>query len=104
MGLSFSEQEVVIRWNRAEKGMEIYTADPYLMQRLKKLPAYKLIQEDTQGGQVIAATFKAKKSLCTLRKSEPKGRAMSEAEKEALRQRNKARLEAAGNADTRADS
>lgn len=104
MGLSFAEQETIIRWDRAEKEMQVYTSDAYLLQRLKKYPDYKLISEDKQEGQTIAATFKADKSLCTLRKSKPKGRAMSEEEKEALRQRNKARMEAAGNVDSRADS
>ena len=104
MGLSLYEQETCIRWNRAEKEMEIYTADAYLLQRLKKLPTYKLVREDTQGGQVVAATFTAKKNLCTLRRVEPKARAMSDAEIEALKQRSKGRKEGAENASPKADS
>ena len=56
--------------------MTVYTADPYLLARLKGLPSYRIEREDRQDGKVIAGTFKADKRLLTLRrkrvgKSEP---------------------------------
>lgn len=63
-----AEQETVIRYDRAGQNMTIYTADPYLLAKLKGLPSYRIEREDRQDGQVIAATFKADKRLLTLRK------------------------------------
>lgn len=67
MGLSMAEQETVITWDREGAFMNVYTADPYLLARLKKLDAYKLIREHRQEGKVIAADFEADKKLCFLR-------------------------------------
>ena len=78
MGLSFAEQETIVRWDRSEDTMQVYTADPSLMKRLAGLPAYECIQQDRQGGEVVAMTFKAPKKLCTLRSKSLK---LTEAEK-----------------------
>lgn len=67
MGLTRYEQETVINYNNDEDTMQVYTADPALMRRLKSLPAYECIQKDRQDGKVIAMTFKASKKLLTLR-------------------------------------
>lgn len=67
MGLTLYEQETIINMNREDGEMIIYTADPNLMRRLSKLPAYKKVKEYRNGGKVIAADFKADKRLLFLR-------------------------------------
>lgn len=67
MGLSLYEQETVITFNRESDDMTVYTANPYTMARLSKLPAYTRVEEDKAGGEVVAMTFKADKKLLTLR-------------------------------------
>jgi adenosylmethionine-8-amino-7-oxononanoate aminotransferase len=67
MGLLLTEQETVITYDRAGDTMNIYTADPYLAERLKKKPAYKLVREHRQEGQVVAVDFEADKRLLTFR-------------------------------------
>ena len=89
MGLSFPEQETVLRWDRSEDSMQVYTADVNLMKRLQSLPAYECIQQDRQGGQIIAMTFKAPKKLCTLRSALPKKKDFTEEELAELRERGK---------------
>ena len=37
MGLSFEEQEVIIRWNRAEKVVYVYAADRTMITKMDKL-------------------------------------------------------------------
>lgn len=87
MGLSFPEQETVLRWDRSEDSMQVYTADVNLMKRLQSLPAYECIGQDRQGGQVVAMTFKAPKKLCTLRNALPKKKDYTEEELAELRER-----------------
>lgn len=82
MGLTRYEQETVINYNNDEDTMQVDTADPALMRRLKSLPAYECIQKDRQDGKVIAMTFKASKKLLTLR-SKPTVSNMTEEQKEA---------------------
>lgn len=36
MGLTLDEQETVITYDRAGDNMNVYTADPYLLARLRK--------------------------------------------------------------------
>ena len=67
MGLTRYEQETCINYNRDEDFMTVYTAGPALMRRLKKLPAYELVEVSKQDGKVIAMTFKADKKLVLLR-------------------------------------
>jgi hypothetical protein len=67
MALTLLEQETVINYNRDEDFMTVYTADPAMMRRLKKLKTYEVIDESRQGGKVIAMTFKADKRLVFLR-------------------------------------
>ena len=73
MGLSFAEQETVVTFNRGEDRMNVYTADKYLLARLKKLKAYTLVREHRQGGKLIAADFEADKRLLTFRSKIPTG-------------------------------
>ena len=87
MALTLLEQETVINYNRDEDFMTVYTADPALMRRLKKLPAYELVDECRQDGKVIAMTFKADKSLVTLRGAKKKVKEYTEEEMEELRER-----------------
>ena len=87
MALTLLEQETVINYNRDEDFMTVYTADPALMRRLKKLPAYELMEESRQDGKVIAMTFKADKSLVTLRGAKKKAKEYTEEEMEELRER-----------------
>lgn len=61
------EQETIINMNREDGEMIVYTADPNLMRRLSKLPAYKKVKEYRNGGKVIAADFVADKRLLFLR-------------------------------------
>lgn len=65
--MTLIEQETVICFNRAEKEMTIYTANPATMRRLSKLAAYKKVGEGRQQGEVVSMTFTADKSLLTLR-------------------------------------
>lgn len=67
IGLSLREQETIIAYDRESREMNIYTADAALLRRLIKLDAYELVREHRKDGQVIAADFKADKSLCFLR-------------------------------------
>lgn len=67
MGLTREEQETVITFDRAGDCMNIYTADPFLIARLRKQEAYKAVREHRQGGEVVAVDFRADKKLLTLR-------------------------------------
>ena len=86
MGLTRYEQETVINYNNDESTMQIYTADPALMRRLKKLPAYELVEVSRQDGKVIAMTFRADKRLLTLRSQVPVSH-MTDEQKEAAAKR-----------------
>lgn len=86
MGLSREEQEVVIRYDRAGDVMSVYTADPYLLGWLKRQPAYTLVREHKQGGQVVAADFTADKRLLTLRTKPPARQKLTEEQKELARE------------------
>lgn len=71
MGLSFAEQETVIRWDRSSEVMNIYTADINLMARLDRLPAiYKRVKVYQYDGRVVAADYQTEKRFCTLRRSD----------------------------------
>ena len=65
--MTLAEQETIISFDRGSDDMTIYTANPYTMARLSKLPAYTKIKEDKAGGEVVAMTFTAHKKLLTLR-------------------------------------
>ena len=67
MGLTKYEMETIINMNLEDAEMLIYTANPALLRRLEKLPAYTKIKEYKHGGRVIAADFTADKHLLTLR-------------------------------------
>ena len=86
MGLTRYEQETCINYNRDEDFMTVYTAGPALMRRLKKLPAYELVEVSKQDGKVIAMTFKADKKLITLRSQVPVSH-MTDEQKEAAAKR-----------------
>ena len=85
--LTLQEQETSILFDRASDKATIYSADPAVIRRLKRLPAYTLKREDKQGGRVIAATFEADKRIVTLRSALPKKRDWTEEEKTAARNR-----------------
>ena len=84
MRLTLEEQETVITYDRAGDTMNIYTADPYLIARLRKQEAYEVVREHRQGGGVVAVDFRADKKLLTLRKERQKGRPMTEEQKTAM--------------------
>lgn len=83
MALTLLEQETVITWNRAEEKVNIYTADPYLIERLRKLDAYTLVREHRADGEVVACDFEASKKMVTLRN---KTTALTEEQKKARRE------------------
>lgn len=87
--MTFEEQETVITWDRGTAMMNVYTADPALIRRLKGLQSYRLVREHRQGGKVVACDFEAEKRLLTLR-SKPLARTMTEEQKEAARERMRA--------------
>lgn len=87
MALSLLEQETVITWNRAEDQMNVYTADPSLIRRLRGLDAYKLVREHRQDGKVVACDFAADRSLVTLRSAKKKKKEYTEEEMEEMRER-----------------
>ena len=88
MGLTQEEQETIITYDRAGQRMNVYTADPYLMARLDKLPdVYSRMRVQKQGGVIISADYEADKSLITLRNKKPVGRKMSEEEKQVAAER-----------------
>lgn len=71
MALTLPEQETVITWDRTDDTMNVYTADPYLMARLDKLPnIYKRVKSYTNGGETVAADYQTEKRFCTLRRSD----------------------------------
>lgn len=84
MGLSMLEQETVVSWNRAEDEMTVYTADTFLIAKLRERAGYELIREDRQDDQVVAAVFRASKKLVTLRGQRPP---MSAEDREKARER-----------------
>ena len=86
--MTFEEQETVITWDRASNMMNVYTADPALIRRLRGLQSYRLVREHKQGGKVVACDFEAEKRCLTLR-SKPPARTMTEEQKEAARARMK---------------
>jgi hypothetical protein len=88
MALTLQEQETVINYNRDEDFMTVYTADPALMRRLKKLDTFEVIDESRQDGKVVAMTFKASKKLVTLRSRAPVSH-MTEEQREAASKRMK---------------
>jgi hypothetical protein len=71
MRLTLEEQETVITYDRAGDTMNIYTADPYMIARLRKQEAYEVVREHRQGGEVVAVDFRADKKLLTLRNKRP---------------------------------
>lgn len=87
MGVSLHEQETVIRFNKEEKTMEVYTAYPSLMRKLSNSAEYTKVREDRSDGKVIAMYFRADKKMLTLRTKRATRRAMTEEEKEVVRQR-----------------
>lgn len=84
--MTLEEQETVITWDRSTSMMNVYTADPALIRRLKGLQSYKLIREHRQGGKVVACDFEAEKKLLTLR-SKATARTMTEEQKKAAGER-----------------
>lgn len=86
MGLSFAEQETVITYDRAGDTMNVYTANPAEIRRLRGLKAYKVVREHRNGGQVVAVDFQADKKLLTLR-SKPIVSNMTEEQKKAAGER-----------------
>ena len=84
--MTFEEQETVITWDRASNMMNVYTADPALIRRLRGLQSYRLVREHKQGGKVVACDFEAEKRLLTLR-SKAFSRNMSEEERKAAGER-----------------
>ena len=61
--MTFEEQETVITWDRSSNMMNVYTADPALIRRLRGLQSYRLVREHKQGGKVVACDFEAEKRL-----------------------------------------
>ena len=86
MGLTLEEMETSILFDRASDIMSIYSADPLVMRKLDATPGYKLIKEDRQDGQRIAATYEAPKKLLTLRSARAK-RTLSDEQRAALVER-----------------
>lgn len=71
MGLTLAEQETIIGYDRESKFMNVYTADPYLMARLDKLPKiYHRYRVCRQDGKIISADYRAEKRFCTLRRKD----------------------------------
>ena len=85
--MTYQEQETVITWDRATTMMNVYTADPALIRRLKGLKSYRLIREHKQGGQVVACDFEAEKRCLTLRSNPPAKKILTEEEKQTLAER-----------------
>ena len=73
MALSLAEMETVITYDRSGDMMNVYTAEPALMRKLKKLPAYRVVREHKQDGKTIAIDFEADKKLLTFRSKLQKG-------------------------------
>ena len=90
MTLPMQEQETIICFDRSTDTMTVYTANPNEIARLEKLPAYKKIKEDKNGGKVIAATFEADKHLLTLRSKRLK-RNLTDEQRTAISERMKRR-------------
>ena len=88
MGITREEQETIITYDRAGQSMNVYTADPFLMARLDKLPdVYKKVRVQKQGGVVVSAEYEADKALVTLRTKKPAIRKMSDGEKREVAER-----------------
>ena len=84
-GITLEEQETVINFGWSDKDMTIYTTDRTMITKLDKLVEdgeYEVIEEHKlQNGRVIGKTYKADKSLLTLR---AKKRVLTEEQKNKL--------------------
>ena len=69
--MTLEEQETIITWDKTSSKVNVYTADPALIKRLKGLQSYKLVKEYKQEGKVVAYDFEAEKKLITLRSKAP---------------------------------
>lgn len=85
MEVPLHEQETVIRFNKEEQMMEIYTAYPVLMRKLSNSDEYTKVREDRADGKVVAMYFQADKKLLTLRTKKVAKREMTLEEKETAR-------------------
>jgi hypothetical protein len=86
--LTLLEQETIFNWNREEKEASIYTCEPSLKAKLKKLAAeypeiYKLYKEDKYSAEYIVP-----KNLITVRTPRAK-KELSEEQRKALSERAK---------------
>lgn len=85
MGLSLSEQETIITFNREEKDMEIYTFDPKLIRVFSKFSQEhpELCTHAEPATEMHAHVFVLEKGLVSIR---PK-RVLTDEQREALRLR-----------------
>lgn len=92
-GIPMDERETVIHFGRLDNEMTIYTTDETMMTKLKKLVnggEYEVVEEHRlQNGRLIGRTYRADKSLLTLRSHKKDGqkREMTEEEKRAMVER-----------------
>lgn len=86
-GIPREEQETVINFTWLDDYMTIYTTEQRMMTKLDKLCTegeYELIEEHKLKGRVVGKTYKADKTLLTLRK---KKLVVTEEMRETARQR-----------------
>ena len=86
-GIPREEQETVINFTWLDDYMTIYTTEQRMMTKLDKLCTegeYELIEEHKLKGRVVGKTYKADKTLLSLRS---KKRTLSEEQREEVRKR-----------------
>ena len=86
-GIPREEQETVINFTWLDDYMTIYTTEQRMMTKLDKLcieGEYELIEEHKLKGRVVGKTYKADKTLLSLRS---KKRNLSEEQREEVRKR-----------------
>ena len=86
-GIPREEQETVINFTWLDDDMTIYTTEQRMMTKLDKLcieGEYELIEEHKLKGRVVGKTYKADKTLLSLRS---KKRNLSEEQREEVRKR-----------------
>lgn len=89
MNTPIYEQETIIRINRDEEKVTIYTSDITMMTKLDKLVAnsgdwYFVGSHNFTDGTIADKTYECPKQMISFRSVMPKGRPMTEEQKAAL--------------------
>lgn len=79
--MTTEEQETIITQNRADDYVSIYTSNPYDLAYFRKTKGYKLVEEWTEDGEVVAAQFQLPKEQANVRKIMKRKNTMTDEQK-----------------------